>query len=236
MLLPSDRAALRGGRFLPAQSGAISSTLSCRGVTLARTTFATYDSTNTTGGTATIMTVQLDPYTFHTGDQIRVSVSGSAINNTGAPSNVGAQVNIVQGSTVQPIGFRGTAPSFGSTPYAWKSDILIAVSNVAFNGQSAPSTSKQTVQQTLANPAVTTDSIAFTGGGTTIFGDNSLTTSQARGLIYPTTGANGGTVSATFGQAVFVNSDYITLNVVILGTAVTPPSNVTVQSGLIECL
>lgn len=236
MLLPADRAALRGGRFLPAQSNAIASGLSCRGVTLARTTYATYDITNTTGGTATIMTMQFDPYTFSVGDQIRVSVLGSAINNTGAPVSVGAQVNIIQGGVTQPLGFRATAPSFGSTPYAWKSDILIAVSNPAFDGQSAPSFSKNTVPQTLSPPAATSDSIAFTGGGTTIIGDNSLTTSQARGFLSNNPTTSGSTVSATFGQAIFTNSDYITINVVILGTNLTAPNGTTVQAGVVECL
>lgn len=228
MLLPSDRAALRGSRLLPHASNAIASVAGCRGVVIARTSFATYS--NIVGGEVSVMAATLPASSFSVGDQIRLTVIGSAVNNSGLPQLVGATLRFTQGTSVQNYGSEATAASLGTAPYPWKSDMLVAASLPGADGQYLSAAAKQVVPSQISSRINNSSILSFTGGGTTIIGTNAGTSTFARGTF-----AAGSTISSTFAQTV-LNVDQPILVEAIVGNVSGTTFSVTVQSGLIECL
>lgn len=228
MLLPQDKAALRGSRLLPHASNAIAAVASCRGAVIARATYATYS--NIVGGRVQVMASYIPGGTFSVGDQIRMTAVGSAVNNSGLTQTVGATIKITQGTMTQFYGSAAISASLGVNPYPWKSDILLATSLPGADGQYLSALSKAVVPAQISSRINNSGALSFTGGGTTLIGTNAGTSTFARGPL-----AAGSLLTSTFAQVVFQVDQPMLIEVYLEDVSGTTWS-VTMQAGMIECM
>jgi len=100
LLLPSDQAALRGSRFLPAGSNAVASGLSIRSATLDTLTYSIVPPQS--------VNLPVLGYTFPSGvvqpgNQVRWKIYGTYTNTNASGRHFQQYAGIVQGSTTYPI-------------------------------------------------------------------------------------------------------------------------------------
>jgi hypothetical protein len=211
-----------------------------RPVILARANYAVYS--NVPGGTIAVMTYSFPPMTLVPGNQIRVSVGGSAQNNTGANLQIGAYVQASQGSNLSgPIfGNTAIAPNTGVQRFAWRSEIFMSVGVPgANNAQYVPSinTNAVTKGNTYSSGLQPIQSIYLMGYGGTLITDNSTSGGTSSGGVLRNSAApQGSRYSAKDNPSIFDANYPIVLQVVISDLSPIANAEIEVMAGVMEGL
>jgi hypothetical protein len=238
MLLPIEGAGLNVKGLSPQLKAAIASLAENRSCILARATYAAY--TNVAGVQQLVMSMVFPPLFLAAGMQFRVCVGGSAINNAGANSQIGAIVVVSQGSTSQTLGYTAIYPTASATPFAWRSDIAIGVGVPGASGQYVPplmSSVGPTNTSQYASGNQPNTAITFGGVGSTIVSDRVTSGGSFAGgfIINSGSPANGNFLSATNTQFTFDNTTQIRMDVLVSDCS-SVNRIITVQSGWVEGL
>lgn len=234
MLTAGEAASLQDARLGPKERAIIASIGDNRPVILARATFATYS--NVIGGLQNVMSVQVPANTFAPGDMLRLAIGGVYKNDTGVNNNIGAQLNITQGTSTQAFGLVATtAPS--ANLIAWRTEILVGVSVAGADGQYLPTMSS--AQPTGVRPAslLQNGAVVFAGYGDTLISVADASASFFRGgflqnTVPATTGSN---LAASATQKVFQNSQPMQIDIYVSDCS-TANQVITVQAGVLEGL
>ena len=213
MLLSGEAAGLADQRINQGVKQAMASLADNRPVVLAKMGYVIY-----AAGTAMdtqLMSFTFPPATLAIGDQIHVSVSGLFINNSGGNYQAGYLARFVRpdGSTLD-VGGPAVAATAGSD-YAFKTDIVIAVSIPNTSGVYIPATGiNPNASASHLSANVPNTSIAFTGTGITMIGHNNTFGPSFGGFIDTTPAVGPGSAIFTVKfQQIFDASQPIRLDI-----------------------
>jgi hypothetical protein len=240
LLIPTESAGLNIRGLDPQVKAAIAKLADNRACILARATYAIYS--NVAGGTVPVMSFTFPPNSLAPGDQIRVSIGGSALNNTGANLSVGAYVQASLGASLAgPIfGNTAIAPNTGAQRFAWRSEVLISVGVPgASASQYVPSTDAKAVSSssTYSTGLQPLQSIYLMGFGGTLVTDSSTSGGVSSGGVLRNSAApQGSRYSAKDNPQIFDTNYPLVLQVFIAD--VSPPTNaeIAVMAGVMEAL
>lgn len=235
MLLKAEAAGLADQRLGPKERAIIGSVATNRVAILQKFNYAVY--TGDTGSDILIASFTIPANTILPGDQFQVIVGGTMFNNSAAPRNMGAYVQIVQGTATQNIGPSGAllTNAGGTTEVAWRSEIHFGANIPGAAGQYTTPISSSAVTATPPNYArnLPNSAIGFAGMGSTILTNTSLSGGvYAGGDIQAPGAASLSRMLATRSQLVLENSQPMQINVYLLRAQAS--TGYTVQAGFLQ--
>lgn len=236
MILPSEAAGLSIKDLSPQLKACIAMLADNRAVTVARATYASYPASTSA---PVIMSFTFPGYSVRLGRQIRISVFGTGINNSGGVVQVGpvARFTGLNGVVIE-LGGPATVPA-GAGDFAWHSEILVAASVPGASGAYAPAINRAAT--TDGNSYVTGlssgNAISFTGGSTAIVSNTLLTSGpNFGGFVHIASPTTGSTVYGTKFQQVFDTTQSIRVDVRLPTVPAGANSYIAVASGMMEVL
>ena len=240
MLLPNEGAGLAIRGVDPSLKKVVASLADNRPVILSRANYAVY--ANVAGGTTVVMSYTFKPRSLSPGDQIRVSIGGSAQNNTGANLAVGAYVQASQGANLAGPLFGNTAiaPNTGVNRFAWRSEIYLSVGVPGANsGQYVPTTSARAVtdKNTYSSGLQPIQAYYLMGYGGTLITDSSTSGGTSSGGVLRNSAApQGSRYSAKDNPQIFDANYPMVLQVILADLSPATNAEIEVMAGILEGL